>query len=235
MAAAAKKVAAARGVNIEVWQVGPQATEAEGKVNQATSKWLKTNTGKIAHHYWVAFEKAFMEKAHEQAIFVEEDLLFAPDFLALFRSTTGVLDQDHSLWCISAWNDFGFKGTAVDPCGLQRTSYFPGLGFLLVRRAWQELRKVWPIAPTMGWDYWTRVAFRAAGKECIIPQVSRSHHAAAKGSSVTTAKQVRLFEAMAFADVPSTCDVRASDSRSTTALYVGTASFDNEPACKAGC
>ncbi|CAE7312576.1 GNTI [Symbiodinium natans] len=207
MTAAAKQVAAAKGISIEVWQVGPRVLDPAKKYNEETEKWTTTNTGKIAHHYWVVFEKAFMEKMHEHVIFVEEDLLFSPDFVALFRSTAGLMDQDASLWCIGAWNDFGFKGTVMDSCSLQRTSYFPGLGFMLLRRAWLAVRKEWPVAPTMGWDYWMRVAFRAAGKECVIPQVSRSHHAAAKGSSVSTAKQVRLFEAMAFADVPSTCDV----------------------------
>eukprot|EP00439_Symbiodinium_sp_Y106_P051629 s3528_g6.t2 len=206
MTAAAKQVAAGKGINIEVWQIGPRAFDATTVLNEETEKWMKTNTGKIAHHYWAVFEKSFMEKAHEHVIFVEEDLLFSPDFFALFRSTAGLFDEDPSLWCIGAWNDFGFKGTALDACSLQRTSYFPGLGFMLLRRAWLEVRKAWPIAPTMGWDYWMRVAFRAAGKECIVPQVSRSHHAAAKGSSVSTAKQIRLFEAMAFSDVPSTCD-----------------------------
>lgn len=207
MTAAANQVAAGKGINIEVWQTGPRRFDATTVLNEETEKWMKTNTGKIAHHYWAVFEKSFMEKAHEHVIFVEEDLLFSPDFFALFRSTAGLLDEDPSLWCIGAWNDFGFKGTALDACSLQRTSYFPGLGFMLLRRAWLEVRKAWPIAPTMGWDYWMRVAFRAAGKECIVPQVSRSHHAAAKGSSVSTAKQIRLFEAMAFSDVPSTCDV----------------------------
>jgi len=57
----------------------------------------------------------------------------------------------------------------------------------------------------MGWDYWMRVAFRRAGKECIIPEVSRSHHVAEKGSSVNSKKSVELFTMMTFADVPSFC------------------------------
>jgi len=57
----------------------------------------------------------------------------------------------------------------------------------------------------MGWDYWMRVAFRRAGKECIVPEVSRSHHVAEKGSSINSNKQVELFKMMTFADVPSSC------------------------------
>ncbi|CAE6940996.1 Mgat1 [Symbiodinium sp. CCMP2456] len=226
MTAAAKQVAAGKGINIEVWQIGPRAFDATTVLNEETDKWMKTNTGKIAHHYWTVFEKSFMEKAHDHVIFVEEDLLFSPDFFALFRSTAGLLDEDPSLWCIGAWNDFGFKGTALDACSLQRTSYFPGLGFMLLRRAWLEVRKAWPLAPTMGWDYWMRVAFRAAGKECIVPQVSRSHHAAAKGSSVSTAKQIRLFESMAFSDVPSTCDVAEPCAQFGNVSYLAAEDYD---------
>eukprot|EP00913_Durusdinium_trenchii_P013554 g12724.t1 len=177
MEGCAKRVAAAHNMDVEIWK--------------EVIKWFGMNTGKIAHHYWVAFERAFMDKKFEAAVFVEEDLVFSPDFLALFRSTAGLLEQD--------------KGTASDPCRLLRTTYFPGLGFLLTRKAWLQIREEWPIAPTMGWDYWMRVAFRTFDKECIIPEVSRTHHAAAKGSSVTSAKQLRLFEAMAFADIPSSC------------------------------
>ncbi|CAK9001972.1 unnamed protein product [Durusdinium trenchii] len=206
MEGCAKRVAAAHNMDVEIWKASARVADPEVH-NQEVIKWFGMNTGKIAHHYWVAFERAFMDKKFEAAVFVEEDLVFSPDFLALFRSTAGLLEQDPSLWCISGWNDFGFKGTASDPCRLLRTTYFPGLGFLLTRKAWLQIREEWPIAPTMGWDYWMRVAFRTFDKECIIPEVSRTHHAAAKGSSVTSAKQLRLFEAMAFADIPSSCVV----------------------------
>ena len=197
-----EQVKRAHEVDIQVWKATARAEEGEGEMQ----KWFKMNAGKIASHYWQVFERAFMVENWEQTIFVEEDLIFSPDFLALFRSTAGLLELDSSLWCISAWNDFGFKGTAQDPCRLQRTSYFPGLGFLLKRQAWLRIRGEWPLAPTMGWDYWMRVAFRMFDKECIVPEISRSHHVAAKGSSVSSAKQLKLFEAMAFATWASSCN-----------------------------
>ena len=203
MEAGIEEVKRAHEVDIQVWKATARAEEGEGEMQ----KWFKMNAGKIASHYWQVFERAFMVENWEQTIFTEEDLIFSPDFLALFRSTAGLLELDSSLWCISAWNDFGFKGTAQDPCRLQRTSYFPGLGFLLKRQAWLQIRAEWPSAPTMGWDYWMRVAFRMFDKECIVPEISRSHHAAAKGSSVSSTRQLQLFEAMAFATWPSSCNV----------------------------
>jgi len=189
---------------INTWQIPPQVADP-AKHNKAQIDWFGWNTGKIAHHYYSVFERVFMQERLEHAIFVEEDLIFAPDFFALFRSTYWLLKADSSLWCVSAWNDAGFIGSASDPCRLQRTSYFPGLGFLLTREAWLRVRGTWPISPNMGWDYWMRTAFRREGKECVIPEVPRTHHAAKDGSSVTTDEQVNFFKQMLLADLPSSC------------------------------
>ena len=42
------------------------------------------------------------------------------------------------MFAISAWNDNGFLGIASDPYSLRRTSYFPGLGWLLTRHLYKE-------------------------------------------------------------------------------------------------
>eukprot|EP00747_Dinoflagellata_sp_TGD_P064221 gnl/TRDRNA2_/TRDRNA2_153805_c0_seq2.p1 gnl/TRDRNA2_/TRDRNA2_153805_c0~~gnl/TRDRNA2_/TRDRNA2_153805_c0_seq2.p1 ORF type:complete len:816 (+),score=142.21 gnl/TRDRNA2_/TRDRNA2_153805_c0_seq2:173-2449(+) len=203
MTAVVNQVAAAKGVEIEVWQILP--LEITAQHNQEQRRWFFMNAGKIAHHYWMVFERAFMDHKYENVIFVEEDLIFSPDFLSMFRSTSGLMKRDQSIWCVSAWNDIGFSSSFSDQCRLFRTTYFPGLGFLLPRYAWLQLREVWPVAPTMGWDYWMRVAFRRFEKECVIPEVPRSRHAAKKGSSVTHSKQLLLFASMALATIPSVC------------------------------
>ncbi|CAK9077112.1 unnamed protein product [Durusdinium trenchii] len=193
------------GQEIGVWFVKPRAVNFAVD-NGEQQKWFKTSTGKIAHHYWSAFERVFMKQQHDAAIFLEEDLVVAPDFLALFRSTAWVLAEDPSVWCVSAWNDGGFAFAVSDQCRLFRTTYFPGLGFLLQRKVWIRLREEWPSAPTMGWDYWMRTAFRRADKECIIPEVPRSRHESRKGSSIVTRKQVEYFELMALSQQSSSCD-----------------------------
>mmetsp|Transcript_126067 Transcript_126067/g.402952 ORF Transcript_126067/g.402952 Transcript_126067/m.402952 type:complete len:804 (+) Transcript_126067:203-2614(+) len=209
MAESARVVASEHGLDVDIWNVEKRVAD-ESMYNRDVLNWIETyTTAKIAHHYWVAFERAFMEHGYEFAIFVEEDLKFSPDFLALFRSTAWLLEEDPSLWCVSSWNDMGFKVSFSDECRLFRTSYFPGLGFLLPRRAWLRLRDMWPDAPTMGWDYWMRVAFRTEGKECVIPEISRSHHVAEHGSSVNTEKQRKLFRSMALAQLPNTCSTSA--------------------------
>jgi len=200
------RIATAYNVKITVWNVPPIVVgQSSQSYNGEQLKFLKMNVGKIAHHYWFALEKAFTELKYNYAIFLEEDLIAAPDFFALFRSTFWLLKEDSSLWCVSAWNDFGNVMSATDQCRLLRTGYFPGLGFLLPQHAWHKLRSQWPLTPTMGWDYWMRVGFRREGKECIIPEVSRTKHASEKGSSITTKKQLLLLSQMAFASRPSSC------------------------------
>jgi hypothetical protein len=47
-------------------------------------------------------------------------------------------EEDPSLLAVSAWNDNGFRGVVRDPLALRRTSYFPGLGWLLTRRLYES-------------------------------------------------------------------------------------------------
>lgn len=193
-------------LKVDVWEVPPRVFE-NASYTVGVKDWMRrfVATSSIAYHYKWAFDKAFVEVGFEYAIFLEEDLVLAPDFLSLFRSTAWLLVEDPSLWCISAWNDVGFTATFNDNCRLLRTSYFPGLGFLLPKRVYLEMRKEWPAAPTMGWDYWTRVFFRTHEKECVIPEVPRSRHLGRGGSSVKTAKQSQYFDSLGLAAVESSC------------------------------
>lgn len=207
MTAVVKQAQRDSGVEINVWEVEKFVGDP-AKHNKDQIAWFQYNAGKIAHHYWVAFERVFAQEKYKYAIFLEEDLVSAPDFLALFRSTSWILEQDPSIWCIGAWNDIGMSAAFSDQCRLTRTSYFPGLGFLLTREAWMRLRTMWPTAPTMGWDYWMRVGFRKEGKECIIPEVPRSRHLTSTGgSSITSNKQFKIFKSMALAQTESTCNL----------------------------
>lgn len=66
------------------------------------------------------------------------------DFLCAFATISCVCfvplpqEQDTSLFLASSWNDNGFVGVSKDPAALRRTSYFPGLGWLLPRRLFND-------------------------------------------------------------------------------------------------
>ena len=83
------------------------------------------------------------------------------------------MDTDPSVYCISAWNDIGQKKFVQDPTEFRRTSYFPGLGWMLRRELWvEELSAKWPLA---FWDDWMRDDGQRKGRDCIYPEVARSY------------------------------------------------------------
>ena len=65
----------------------------------------------------------------------------APDFFGLFAATAPLLDADPSLYCVSSWNDHGQKQFVTDSTRLLRSDFFPGLGWMLTREIWQDIRR----------------------------------------------------------------------------------------------
>ncbi|XP_029369269.1 alpha-1,3-mannosyl-glycoprotein 2-beta-N-acetylglucosaminyltransferase b isoform X2 [Echeneis naucrates] len=110
---------------------------------------------KIARHYRWALNQVFNAFSHSAVVIVEDDLEVAPDFFEYFRALHPILRSDPTLWCVSAWNDNG-RDALVDPYKadlLYRTDFFPGLGWMLLKDAWDELEPKWPLA---FWDDWMR-------------------------------------------------------------------------------
>uniref|UniRef100_A0A8C7YCP9 Protein O-linked-mannose beta-1,2-N-acetylglucosaminyltransferase n=1 Tax=Oryzias sinensis TaxID=183150 RepID=A0A8C7YCP9_9TELE len=112
------------------------------------------------------------------AVVLEEDLDISIDFFSFLSQTIHLLDEDDSLYCISAWNDQGYEHTAEDPSLLYRVESMPGLGWVLKRSIYKdELEPKWPTPEKLwDWDMWMRMPEQRRGRECIIPDVSRSYH-----------------------------------------------------------
>eukprot|EP00775_Hariotina_reticulata_P008428 gene8428-8611_t len=126
----------------------------------------------LATHYLMLLQ-LFSQCLHApRLLFLEDDLLVSPDFFSYFEATSWVLSNDETLWCISAWNDHGQEGRAANSTALYRTDIMPGLGWML--KAWtaQELVSIWPIE---GWDDWMRDVEIRGGRQCVFPEVSRTH------------------------------------------------------------
>ncbi|KAM7538020.1 hypothetical protein Aperf_G00000072861 [Anoplocephala perfoliata] len=130
---------------------------------------------KISRNYKWSLGQMFDERKFNLAIIVEDDLDIAPDFFVYFYSLAPLLLEDKSLFCISAWNDNG-KATLIDTSRndlLYRSDFFPGLGWMLTRRLWdEELRATWP---AVFWDEFMRNKAVRRGRACIRPEISRSH------------------------------------------------------------
>lgn len=127
---------------------------------------------KIARHYKWALNQIFHTFNHSAVIIVEDDLDISPDFFEYFSALFPILHNDPSLWCISAWNDNG-KAELIsnNPELLYRTDFFPGLGWMMERKLWLELEKIWPAT---FWDDWMRHPHRRKDRACIHPELSRT-------------------------------------------------------------
>lgn len=134
---------------------------------------LQPGTAWLAQHYGYALDRAFArEPNRSHVVVVEDDMEFSPDFIRFMRHTAPLLDADPTLMCVSSWNDNGFRHLDLDPASLFRTSYFPGLGWMLTRRLWEELRLRWPL------DHWVRaVRHRRWSTPALDPFPPPSTHA----------------------------------------------------------
>lgn len=127
---------------------------------------------RLAKHYRWALSQMFDVHGHEQVIILEEDLEIAPDFFSFFAATLPLLKRDKDLFCVSAWNDNGKPEIASDPRAIVRSDFFPGLGWMLLKGFWNEIRDRWPQAY---WDDFIRHHDIRRGRQCLRPEVSRTH------------------------------------------------------------
>ena len=127
---------------------------------------------KISRHYKWAIDQVFAASEQiDSVVILEDDMMISSDFFAYFKSMRPLLDMDETLWCVSAWNDNGKQGLVSDNSLFYRTDFMPGLGWMLTRRVWEELRVKWP--PSF-WDDWMRGNEVRRNRACIRPEVSRT-------------------------------------------------------------
>jgi alpha-1,3-mannosyl-glycoprotein beta-1,2-N-acetylglucosaminyltransferase len=168
----------------------------------------QTSAAWISQHYKWGLSHVF-DKGHSHVIVVEEDMVFSPgrsimlmfwershafsptvfshftDFLNYFESAAHLLDIDPTLWCISSWNDNCYNSDhSWSPQKLFRNSYFPGLGWMLKRETWLELKPHW-----IEWGNWDEglrnlPASVTKQRDCICPELSRNKNIGAVGANM---------------------------------------------------
>jgi len=171
---------------------------------------MGTKSARISHHYKTALALTF-EQLYPQAQYVlifEEDLDIARDTLIYFNQTIALLERDPSLYCASAWNDQGYEhsvawqadGSGGTDSRLLRIETMPGLGWLLSRRLFrEELEPNWPsFEQPHDWDMWIRTAAIRKGRECVIPELSRTFHFGSSGTNINSYFQRQYFSKHAF-------------------------------------
>jgi len=135
---------------------------------------------RIAQHFGFAMKRMFDEFGFQQVLFIEEDMEIAPDFFSYFGTMLPLLREDKDLFCVSAWNDNGYSSLVTDPKAAFRTDFFPGLGWMLTKSMWDEIRDRWAVAY---WDEFMRRPDVRKSRHCIRPEVSRSYTFGAEGVS----------------------------------------------------
>ena len=125
----------------------------------------------LATHYAKGLKYAFKDGS-QRVIILEDDLELARDFFEYFQAFAPILDVDESLLAVSAWNDHGQEShIGNDPKLIYRTDFFPGLGWMMPLRIWQELGPKWPQG---FWDDWLREPAQRKERHCIRPEISRT-------------------------------------------------------------
>ena len=71
---------------------------------------------------------------------IQDDMKLAIDFFPYFRMGAKMLDNDSSLYCVSSWNDHGQAQFVQNSSRLERSDFFPGLGWMLTNSLWQSLK-----------------------------------------------------------------------------------------------
>ena len=149
-------------------------TEEEDFVNHTAYR-------RISAHYRYALESAFSRGA-ERVVVIEDDMSVSVDFFNYFTNFAPILEEDKTLWCVSAWNDNGKSKLAKNAKQFYRTDFFPGLGWMLTRELWEELEPMWP---DKFWDDWMRNPKIAKNRQCIRPEISRVTNFGEFGSSMS--------------------------------------------------
>ena len=157
----------------------------------------KLQERKIDDHLWYGMRRA-LDTGHEFVIWIEDDIVIAPDFLQMMVSGMKRLREDKTLFCIAGWNENSLDGEAEDLRRLIRTNIHPGWGWMMHRAVLEELVKSWP-GQYVTWDWWFARPDVTKGRECIAPEVPRSKHIGADGVHY---KNNDLYEQMAFANIP---------------------------------
>ncbi|KAM4628838.1 protein O-linked-mannose beta-1,2-N-acetylglucosaminyltransferase 1 [Polymixia lowei] len=140
---------------------------------------ISIKNARVSQHYKASLTATFnLHPEANFAIVLEEDLDISIDFFSFLSQTIHLLNEDDSLYCISAWNDQGYEHTAEDPALLYRVESMPGLGWVLKKSLYKdELEPKWPTPEKLwDWDMWMRMPEQRKGRECVIPDVSRSYH-----------------------------------------------------------
>nr|XP_006825422.1 PREDICTED: protein O-linked-mannose beta-1,2-N-acetylglucosaminyltransferase 1-like [Saccoglossus kowalevskii] len=166
---------------------------------------MGVKNARISQHYKASLTAIFnLYPDAKYTIILEEDLDVSEDFFSYFSQTVHLLEEDDSIYCISAWNDQGYEHTCEDPALLYRVETMPGLGWILKRKLYkEELEPKWPTPEKLwDWDMWMRLPDIRKNRECVVPDISRTYHFGSTGINMNSYFQDLYFKKHPLNTVP---------------------------------
>mmetsp|Transcript_37989 Transcript_37989/g.61003 ORF Transcript_37989/g.61003 Transcript_37989/m.61003 type:complete len:548 (-) Transcript_37989:226-1869(-) len=158
-------------------------TTATAKKKQQSSA-LSTDA---MHHRW-SLSMILEALSYSKAMVINDYLDVAFDFFDYLQAASGLLDEDSSIMCISAWNENGQADFAKDSGSLVRSDVFPDYAWMISSDFWRELKGEWP---SSDWRPWINSRELIKGRACIIPQVCR---VTVRKAPLLSAADQQLFE-----------------------------------------
>mmetsp|Transcript_38036 Transcript_38036/g.107451 ORF Transcript_38036/g.107451 Transcript_38036/m.107451 type:complete len:572 (+) Transcript_38036:324-2039(+) len=152
----------------------------ESKPPQALNSKENLAYYRIANHYKFILMVMFDCLQYKKAIILEDDMKLSVDFFEYFQATAPLLEEDETLYAVSSWNDHGQSQFVMNSSQVYRSDFFPGLGWMLTRELWDELKHEWPRAY---WDDWMRQNQHRKGRQSIRPEVCRTSNFGEQGTS----------------------------------------------------
>lgn len=146
-----------------------------------------TKNARISQHYRRALNFTMNDefKDAEYLIVLEDDLSVSPDFFVYFNWAFELFKIDPTLYCISAWNDHGMNHAVGSESMINRIEGMPGLGWAMSRQIINQLLPIWlPKERQTDWDLFLRKPSIRKGRDCIIPDISRTYHFGENGVNV---------------------------------------------------
>ena len=108
-------------------------------------------------------------------------MFISDDFFSYMSAGSVILQNDPSLYCVSAVNDNGQAPFIQDPststpfCSLTallyRSDYFAAGSYLVTSQLWSEISNAWKLK---FWMHWIRSDEIRKERACIRPEISRA-------------------------------------------------------------
>ncbi|XP_037787988.1 uncharacterized protein LOC119583528 isoform X2 [Penaeus monodon] len=122
----------------------------------------------------------------DKFIMLEDDLILSPDFYSYMQQTSWILENDPSVYCVSAFNHLSYTHTAYNATQIYRAHSYPAYGWMMDKKGLEFILPKWlPSNVTHDWDHFMDTGILRRGRECIIPDINRSYHGGSVGAHLT--------------------------------------------------